>query len=587
MAVNGKPPEVVVAFVGSGGTGVMTAGELLLSTAASCGLYGVLTKSFGPQIRGGESACFVRLGSAPFQKQADEIDLVVAFDWRNVDRFQEELRLRSGAWILFDPSEGAPPASWEASTPRSIPIQWKDLVGRLEGGKGPPNIFVLGLLCWLLGLSEKAALAAVGARLVGRGPGPESAEPADPSRLFQAGWHWAEQQWGAPAFPLPTKLDGVSRWVLTGNQGIVLGSLLAGCEFYASYPITPATDIMEELSHYLPPRGGLVMQAEDELAAINMAIGASFAGKKAMTGTSGPGFSLMAEGLGLAVMAEIPLVVVDVQRVGPSTGIATKTEQSDLWAAIGSSHGDNPRVVLAPSSIRTCIETTVQAFNIAETYQVPVILLSDQFLGGRTEILDRCPLHALPVHGRHLAPEPGTALYRRFQPSEGAVAPITVPGQAGGEYVAEGTEHDARGRPTSSAATHQLQSERRKKKLETLALQEGWLEECGDPTARVGLIGWGSTGGVVREAVQAARAAGVAVKGIIPHLLFPPQPEAMQRVFEGLDVLYVAELSSMAQFYHYLRAFYRLPPSAVPIGRAGGMPLRTSEVLDALRSTST
>jgi 2-oxoglutarate ferredoxin oxidoreductase subunit alpha len=366
--------------------------------------------------------------------------------------------------------------------------------------------------------------------------------------------------------------------VLTGNQGIVIGSLVAGCAFYAGYPITPSSEIMEELSHYLPPRGGVIIQAEDELAAVNMAIGASFGGRKAMTATSGPGFSLMAEGLGLALMAEIPLVVVDVQRVGPSTGIATKTEQSDLWAAIASSHGDNPRVVLAPSSVRDSIGMTVNAFNIAEKYQVPVILLSDQFLAGRAEILDPVPLDAIPVYDRPVAKDLAT-------PQPGAhegVVPMNLPGLPGGEHTAESTEHDSRGWPDTSHATHQRQSGRRKRKLEALALEEGWVDVCGDPAARVGIIGWGSTAGVVQEAVDATRAQGVSVKGIIPHLLFPPQSRLIHRLFEGLDTLYVPELSVMEQFHHYLRAFYKLPPTVIPIARAGGMPFRTFEVLAAM-----
>lgn len=567
--------EVSVAIVGSGGAGVMATGDLLLATAGACGLYGLMTKSYGPQIRGGESACFLRLGIRPFGKQADGIDLLVALDLRNVERLQEELSLNPGAWFLHDQAEAAShPDLFRAAT--RCPIGWKTLLDQVEGGKGQLNTLVLGMVCYLLGLSPESALVKLADRF----------RDGANSTVFQAGWHWAGQTWKESMFRLPTDGTAGPRWVMTGNRGIVIGSLVAGLDFYAGYPITPATDIMEDLSHVLPLRGGVVIQAEDELAAINMAIGASFGGKKAMTATSGPGFSLMAEGLGLALMAELPLVVVDVQRVGPSTGIATKTEQSDLWAALASSHGDNPRVVLAPSSVRECIEMTVQAFNLAERYQVPVILLSDQFLGGRTEVLDPVPLDALPVHARQVAGDLGTAAYFRFRSSDEAVVPVALPGVPGGEFTAEGTEHDDRGWPVSSATVHQRQSERRLKKLEALAVQEGWIELCGDPTARVGIMGWGSTGGVVREAVHIAQAAGRSVKGIVPHLLFPPQPTAMHRLLEGLDRLYVAELSSMAQFYRYLRAFYQLPATVVPVARAGGMPLRTSEVLAALKLNS-
>ncbi|WP_447974712.1 2-oxoacid:acceptor oxidoreductase subunit alpha [Nitrospira sp. Kam-Ns4a] len=575
--------EAAVAFVGSGGTGVMTAGELLLSTAASCGLYGILTKSFGPQIRGGESACFVRLGSVPFQKQADDLDVVIAFDWRNVERFQEELRLRPGAWILYEETQGEPPAALAAQAARCLPMAWNALTASAGRGTGHPNILVLGMVGFLLGLHQTAALDAITKRLGIRGAGLEGEAPAAAMELLHTGRRWAEQTWATPPFPLSAPPQASRRWVITGNQAVVIGSLRAGCEFYAGYPITPATDIMEELSEQLPARGGIVIQAEDELAAIAMAIGASFAGKKAMTGTSGPGFSLMAEGLGLAVMAEIPLVVVNVQRGGPSTGLPTWTEQGDLWAALASSHGDNPRIVLAPSSIRSCIELTVSAFNLAERYQVPVILLSDQYLGGRTEIVDPVALEALPVEHRRWAQAAEAGGFRRFgAPPAEPVAPIPLPGTPGTEYTADGLEHDERGAPDTSPLTHRSQAERRVRKLAPLEREEGWIEQCGDPGARVGLIGWGSTGGVVREAVQIAQRRGLSLKGFIPHLLFPVQPARLNPLLRPLRTLYVVELSSLRQFYRYLRTWYDLPGHVVPIARPGGLPFRTSEVLAAL-----
>jgi 2-oxoglutarate ferredoxin oxidoreductase subunit alpha len=371
---------------------------------------------------------------------------------------------------------------------------------------------------------------------------------------------------------------------MTGNDAIVLGALHAGCGFFSGYPITPATDIMEALSRHLPERGGLLVQAEDELAAINMAIGASFAGTRAMTATSGPGFSLMAEGLGLAVMAEVPLVVIDVQRVGPSTGIATKTEQADLWAAVASSHGDNPRVVLAPSSVRGCAELTVRAFQMAEAYRLPVIVLSDQFLGSRAEILDPIPLEEMDRQEQTADERVEARAGVRGSGFGGADVLMPLPGTPGGEYTGESLEHDPSGRPDSSFRMHEIQSRKRWEKLQALADEDGWIECCGDTNASVVLIAWGSTGGVVREAVRAASVQGRKVKGIILHLLFPPQPEQLDRRLRGVQVLYVAELSSMAQFLYYLRACYRLPAQVVSLARPGGMPYRLRELTDALNA---
>ncbi len=621
MPAEARRTEVSLAIAGSGGTGVMTIGELLLATAASSGLYGLMTRSYGPQIRGGESACFLRLGRAPFDKQADMIDLLAVLDWHNIERFQEELMLTPGAWALCEETETFPRPELVQQAALH-PIGWKVLLAHVEGGKGRLSALVFGTLCHLLGLPRTAALKALADRFRDHG---DAAVEAN-SRVFKAGWEWAAREWGDAPFgivgtgalphgacppasgvapspvaigPLPgpqargqtPRADaqkGVSPpasplpWLLTGNQGIVIGSLVAGLDFFAGYPITPSSEIMEELSHYLARREGVVIQAEDELAAVNMAIGASFGGKKAMTATSGPGFSLMAEGLGLALMAETPFVVVDVQRVGPSTGIATKTEQSDLWAALGSSHGDNPRVVLAPSSVRGCIELSIQAFNLAERLKLPVILLSDQFLAGRTETLDPVPLDAIAADQRRLTDEV-SASGRRFAAWDEAVSPMPLPGTPGEEYIAESTEHSPRGWPTSSYQVHRSQSMRRLSKLEPLSEQEGWIEFLGDPAACLGIMAWGSTGGVVREVVHVLRARGTPVKGIIPHLLYPTQPKVMQPLLENLDTLYVVELSAMQQFRHYLQAFYRLPPTVISIARAGGMPFRTAEVLEAMK----
>lgn len=562
--------EISVAILGSGGAGVMTTGELLLAAAARSGIYGVMTRSYGPQIRGGESACFLRFGRAPFEKQADGIDLLLVFDFRNVSRFREELILRPGSWIVYEEAEDDLPAEFESAA-KKLAVGWKLLAGRVEGGKGRSNIVALGMLCRFLGFESETALRVIEERFRGRGGGAAEFN----AKSFRVGWEWAEREGGFEGFRMDSNPAGPSRWVMTGNQAIVVGSLAGGCDFFAGYPITPASDIMETLARHLPLRGGVMIQAEDEIAAVNMAIGAAFGGRRAMTATSGPGFSLMAEGLGLALMAEIPVVVVDVQRAGPGTGIPTKTEQSDLWAALAGSHGDNPRVVLAPSSVRGCIETMVKAFAIAERYRVPVILLSDQFLGSRTDVLDPIPIEPVPVGERT---DPGL-------PNE-PVAPLPVPGRAGGEYTAEGLEHDEGGRPDASHAMHQAQSQRRLKKLAPLASEEGWIERCGDPGAPVGFIGWGSTGGVIRETVAIARAEGRAAQGIIPRLLYPPPVDEMNRILTQIELLWVVELSSLGQFLSYLRSFYRLPERVVPIARAGGMAFRTSELLSALRGAS-
>ncbi|WP_443147744.1 2-oxoacid:acceptor oxidoreductase subunit alpha [Nitrospira sp.] len=567
--------EIGIGIVGSGGAGVMMLGNLLLGTATRCGLYGLMTKQYGPQIRGGESLCVLRLGISPFEKQPDRVDILAGLDWRNASRFQEFLLVNPEGWVFCEQSE-KPVMTGLANVKHCVAVPWKAHIQAIEGGN--PNIFLFGLLASLLELDSTACHLTLEERFREKGTMVVDAN----QKAFEVGWAWNDQH--HMRWPLVKPTDPVSRWQLTGNQAIVLGSLVAGCDFFAGYPITPATDIMEELSRYFPQQEKIMVQAEDELAAITMAIGASFGGKKAMTATSGPGFSLMAEGLGLALMTEIPLVVINVQRTGPSTGIATTTEQADLWAALASSHGDNPRVVLAPDSVLDCLTMTVKAFNIAEEFQVPVILLSDQFLGARSEIIEPIPLEQLPVCSRQLKGNLESSPFYRFESFNGAIAPMTIPGMPGGEFSVTGSEHDVQGRPDASFQNHRSQSIRRLKKLDPLKTQKGWIESCGAPDATAAFIAWGSTGGVVREAVNIAQSAGQSVRGVILHLLFPPQVDLMNECLASMKVLYVVELSSMKQFYHYLHAFYRLPNKVIPIARAGGVPFRTEELLSVFRA---
>ncbi len=550
-------------------------GDLLFGTATRCGLYGLMTKQYGPQIRGGESLCILRLGMSPFEKQADRIDILVGLDWRNTSRFQEFLLVNPDGWVFCEQAE-EPAMTGFADVKHCVTVPWNADIQAIEGGK--PNIFLFGLLASFLELDSAASHLTLEERFREKG-----AMVVDTNqKVFEVGWAWNDQHHLKWSLVKPT--HRVSHWQLTGNQAIVLGSLVANCDFFAGYPITPATDIMEELSRYFPRQEKVMVQAEDELAAITMAIGASFGGKKAMTATSGPGFSLMAEGLGLALMVEIPLVVVNVQRAGPSTGIATTTEQADLWAALASSHGDNPRVVLAPDSVLGCLMMTVKAFNIAEEFQVPVILLSDQFLGTRSEIIDPIPLEQLPVCSRQLKDNLESSPFYRVESSNGAIALMNIPGMPGGEFSITGSEHDVQGRPDASFQNHREQSTRRLKKLDPLRTQKGWIESCGAPEATAAFIAWGSTGGVVREAVKMAQSAGGLVQGIILHLLFPPQVDLLNECFANKHRLYVVELSSMKQFYHYLHAFYRLPETVISIARAGGVPFRTEELLSVFRA---
>src|SRR3954453_13669677 len=313
--------------------------------------------------------------------------------------------------------------------------------------------------------------------------------------------------------------EGDARRLLSGNQAICIGALPAGLTYYAGYPITPASDILEWLAGRLPRFGGAAIQTEDEIAALASVLGASFAGRKAMTATSGPGLSLMAELVGLAGMAEIPAVIIDAQRSGPSTGMPTKTEQSDLNHALFGGHGEAPRVVMAPTSVEDCFHVIVEAFNAAERFQVPVIVLSDQSLSHRLETVRRPDFSAIEVISRERPDAGQNGSYRRYELRPDGVSPMSVPG-AHGAYVSTGIEHDEAGNPHYEPELHEAMMSKRFRKLQPLA-RDGRITFTGPERGDVGLLGWGSTEGAALEAAQICLDRGVAVSTCYPRTLAP------------------------------------------------------------------
>ena len=327
------------------------------------------------------------------------------------------------------------------------------------------------------------------------------------------------------------------RWLLSGNEATALGAIRGGVRFAAAYPITPATEILEWLAPNLAKVGGVLLQAEDELAAINMIIGSSFGGTPALTATSGPGLSLMIEALGLATSAEIPVVVVDVMRGGPSTGIPTKSEQADLNIAIYGLHGDAPHLVLAPQSVGDCMFTTQWATYLAEALQAPAIVLSDQFMGQSRAAIER-PADVAFIGARAIATDISGA-YKRYAMASNGVSPMSIPGTRGGQYTADGLTHSERGTPTSGATDHRAQLDKRRDKLANFNFGDHWasVEGAGD----LAIITWGSLTGAAREAARRAAADGFDVRVVAPRLLAPVQPERLSAALEGVKRILVVE----------------------------------------------
>ena len=552
--------SVSVALAGSGGAGVMTAGNMLLEAAAQAGYYSLMTRTSGPQIRGGEAAAMVRVCTFPTDAQDDRFAVLAAIDWQNVGRFAAEIPLGASSLVIGDPAKGEPPEAFLKSGARYLPVPLHALAKQIDGGW--PNMVALGVLAGLMRLPADAVARAVAKSMKkGREAGISAA------RLGMA------QAAALEGFPLQPPPPQTGRWLITGNEAAGLGALRGGVRFVAAYPITPATELLEYLAPALTKLGGTLVQAEDELASINMILGASYGGVPSLTATSGPGLSLMSEALGLGVTAEIPVVVVDVMRTGPSTGIATKSEQADLNIALYGLHGDAPHVVVAPNSLADCLTATEWAVQLAESLQVPAIVLSDQYFGQARAVVD-IPVFHEQVFERLKAKngEP----YKRYALTESGVSPMALPGMPGLAYTADGLEHNERGIPSSQASDHLAQMDKRARKLAQLDPGDYWASIEGE--GEIAVLTFGSCTGPVREAFARARADGVAARLVSLRLLSPAQPERLKRALAGVKRVLVVEQNHSGQFLRYLRGEYDLPGEVTSLRRPGPLPFRPDEI---------
>lgn len=564
--------EITLAFVGSGGDGAVAAGDIIATACAREGLHVMKTEAYGPQIRGGESSCTVRIGSSRLYAPSDRIDILVVFNWSDFARFQNELTPADDA-ILIHEQDDVPPAELAGHKCLAVPFV---KAAREENAPKAKNIIALGVAAAVAGLPLDALRKSISQRFAKKG-----AALIDASlRAFDRGVAEATNHGSMKRLEYE-RAEG--KLLMSGNDACALAAIDAGCRFFAGYPITPSTEVLQFLGEWLPKLGGTVLQTEDELSAIGAVIGASFAGEKSMTATSGPGLSLMAEMIGLASIAEIPAVIMNVQRGGPSTGIPTKSEQSDLFHAAFGSHGDTPRVVIGCTDVQDSYHATVDAFNIAETLQVPVIVLSDQSIAQRRETIVAGTL-THPVRERR---EPSSAdlnEYRRYRDTADGVSPMAAPGLAGGIYQTNGLEHDERARPSAAFVVHEKMNAKRYRKLDLVARNLKTYERLGSRAPKLGIICWGSTLGAVREAVTRLGADANDVAVFAPRLLTPLPATPLQEFIDSCERVLIVELSYAAQFHQYLRTQVDLPRQKTAVySRSGGKNFGASEIADEIR----
>jgi 2-oxoglutarate ferredoxin oxidoreductase subunit alpha len=511
---------------GEAGDGIASAGDIWLKAVSRLGMGVFAHNSYQSVIRGGHVLLQICTGPFPVLSQGDGWDFLIALDQKTLDLHTGSAR--EGGFALFNTGRVTPPAAGAAPAMCGIPVD--ELTGDLPKNPVMQNTVLLGALAFLLRLPWAGFEDALRSQF-----GKRKAELADANATAaRRGWDFAEKNF-APAAHIALAGDGQRRMVMSGNQAIALGALAGGCKFYAAYPMTPASSIMHWLAPRAPKFGMLMKQTEDEIAAINMAIGAGYAGLRAMVGTSGGGFALMTEAFGMAGMVEAPVVVALVQRGGPSTGLPTKTEQGDLFQALGASQGEFPRAIIAPLDLVDAYYSTIEALNLAEQFQMPVIVLSDLYLSERNATVAPDSLnHRMPIERGEIASTAEEGRYQRYADTPSGVSPRTFPGTPGGMHTATTDEHDPQSVLVSDVFTNPAMRvrmvEKRMRKMDGVArataaraiLREGPERE--DLT----IVGWGSTYQVLHEARTLLEAEGFAVNLIQFRVLWPFPAEQAQ-----------------------------------------------------------
>jgi 2-oxoglutarate ferredoxin oxidoreductase subunit alpha len=574
--------DVVIRLAGNSQDGIQTIGGFLARLAGRSDQEVMTYMTIPSTISGGPSIFQVRMGTGEVLSPGDQADFLVAFYQHSYENHKASLR--DGGVLIYDSDHVKPNLDDKRVLYMGVPITGRtvEAVGGSSKDKGK-NIFVLGLLAKLFNLDVTKLQGLVTERF--RGKSEDIVRNA--LLAFDAGYGYSvgdvlKRFYRFEIKPSPSQKPLVT---MDGNQALVLGLLTAGVRFGAGYPITPWSTIMESLRAELPKYGGIFVQAEDELAAVSIALGFSYSGHLAVTGSSGPGLSLKMEALGWAVMAEIPLIVINVQRGGPSTGLPTNVEQSDLLQAIYGSHGDAPRVVIAPANVAECFYVAGEAARIARDYSVPVIILTDQAIASRIEAF---PAPDLSAHyskpGVDLTPRP--ADYKPY-PLGGRTrhaAPGTLL-ESGVYPTVTGLEHDEMGHPTANPALHMKMTARRRDKLRKLAEELPLPSVFGDPDGDVLLIGWGSTYGPVREAVVRHREQGVQIGHLhLRHL--HPLPNGLERIFARYRQIFVVEMNDeglygFGQLATILRARYA-NPAIRSITKTDGLTFKVSEIMQGV-----
>jgi 2-oxoglutarate/2-oxoacid ferredoxin oxidoreductase subunit alpha len=579
--------DLTIEICGMSGDGTIAAGGILNEAMARAGLSVLAFDSYPAEIRGfGRCVTHSRVGDQEMRALSDKTHVLISLDDKES---QSRIPfLAKEAVVLFDskpPSyveEGTSIAAHVEPDARLFGMPFSDLAAEASGSTRGRNLTALGGFAAIFGVPPRHFQDVITKKFKGKG---EKVLDAN-LKSFDAGYRYAsetfkERERPALMLPEPEKEEKI---LISGNEAVARGALDAGLKLYFGYPITPATPIMEYLAKTLPERGGRVVQMEDEIASIGAVLGGFFAGKRAMTATSGPGFALMTELITHGVMSETPAVIINAQRGGPATGLPSKTEQSDLQAAVFGGPGDSARIVIAPTNVKECYEFTLMSFQLAERYQTPVIVLTDFFLNNRVEKVNLTAASAAQRADWNLYPdESSRGRYERYKVTESGISPRAIPGTEGYLFDATGLEHTEKGRPDYSSEIHSKMTEKRHRKI------QGALKDLPEPlefssgeTMDVGVIAWGSTFGSALEAVLTAQREGMKVGALKVMSLFPYHAEVIRSFMKKCNEILIPELNYEGQLANLIG--HLCGKEVVRLNRTTGMPMSSTVIRDKIRA---
>jgi 2-oxoglutarate ferredoxin oxidoreductase subunit alpha len=558
--------DFVIRLAGEGGQGMVTASEALAAAAAQVGYHVMTFVTFPSQIMGGPTWSQCRISTTPALSNGDELDVLVAFNEDGFNTHKGELR--DGGIIIYDSAVFEIGAE-EQKTLNSVALPYQEL-GKSTGNPRAANMVILGAIAEFVNWPEQY-LSDFNVRRFTRGR-PNDKEVVDANEMGLQLGKTASQESGFSlgelAKPEPPDYEQI---LIKGNDSLSAGAIAGDVELFVGYPISPATTILTFMETNLKGEGKFVYQSSSEIESITAISGGAFAGKRSMTSTAGPGFSLMSEGLGMAWMMELPIVVVDAQRGGPATGLPTKTEQSDLYMAMHPAHGDAQLPVIAPGTVEECFYSAMHALNWAERYQGPVIVLSDHMLTERTQNIKKPDPHLIPIERRDFYKGDGDD-YLRYEGDN--VSPMPIPGGPGA-YVANASEHDGIGDTTHLPQRHVDGTDRRFNKLKTL---EDSLYESRNTHHSIAVMPWGGQKGPTHEAYEKLMEDGIDVGWYYTMFLSPLNPKLIAEL-QKKDLVIVPELNYLGQFSSILRQ-HRI--NAESITQYTGLPFKVNHLVDEI-----